>query len=266
MLIVGERINSTRKSIQDAIKARDAAFILKQAEDQIAQGAHFVDVNCAVTSGDEVQDIDWVVSIIQSGIKNVRLCIDSPNPMAIERALEVYKAGGDLMINSITADDDRINAILPLAIKYNTRLVALTMDEKGMPDTAMQRSEIAGKIMSRVESAGFDTSKLYFDPLTRPISTEPSQAMEFLKSIALIKGLGNVKTICGLSNVSFGLPNRKVINSAFVTMALAAGLDAAILDPLDKYVMSDVLASRALLVQDEYCGDYIKAFREGRLA
>lgn len=266
MLIVGERINSTRKSIQDAIKARDAAFILKRAEEQIVHGAHFVDVNCAVTSGDEVQDIEWVVSTIQEGIKNVSLCIDSPNALAIKRALEVYKANGELMINSITADDDRINVILPLAIKYNTRLVALTMDEKGMPDTAIQRAEIAGSIMAKVKRGGFDITRLYFDPLTRPISTEPSQAMEFLASISLIKGLGNVRTICGLSNISFGLPNRKVINSAFVTMALHAGLDAAILDPLDKYVMSDVLASRALLVQDEYCGDYIRAFREGRLA
>ena len=116
-----------------------------------------------------------------------------------------------------------------------------------------------------MKAAGFPEEDLYFDPLVRPVSTEPGQAKEFHGSIPLIKALGNVKTICGLSNISFGLPNRSLINASFLSMAIERGLDAAIVDPLDGRLMSSLSASRALLGLDEYCGDYIRAFREGAL-
>lgn len=265
MLIVGERINSTRPKVQEAIKTRNTAYILKEVHSQLAGGAKFIDINCAMTSGDEVQEIDWLVSVIQSEVKDVSLCIDSPNHLAIERALKVYKAGGELMINSITADEERIKSILPLAKKYNAKLVALTMDEHGMPDDVVGRFESAKKILERVKKDGFRPGDLYFDALIRPISTEPKQAYEFLKSIPMIKSLGDVKTICGLSNVSFGLPNRRLINSSFLAMAMHAGLDAAILDPTDSFIVSSIKASDALLGNDDYCAEYIKAFREGKL-
>lgn len=265
MIIIGERINSTRKSISEAIRSRNAAFILKEADIQRLAGAEFIDVNCAVTSGDEVQDIDWVVSVIQSEIPDASICIDSPNYLAIDRALKVYKGKGGILINSITADDDRIGAILPLAMEYGAYVVALTMTERGMPDTAQERFEIAAVIMEKVRQRGFKPERLYFDPLIRPVSTEPGQAAEFLKSIPLIKSLGSARTICGLSNISYGLPRRSIINSSFLSMAVQAGLDAAILDPTDANIISTVRASRALLGQDEYCGEYIKAFREGKL-
>ncbi|MDD5423123.1 MAG: dihydropteroate synthase [Candidatus Omnitrophota bacterium] len=265
MYIIGERINSTRKSVQDAIKARNANLILKEASDQLRRGANFIDVNCAVTSGDEVQDIDWVISVIQSEIKDVSICIDSPNYLAIDRALKVYKAKGELMINSITGEDARIKRILPLAKAHNAKLIALTMDAKGMPHSAVERLEAAKHILERVVKEGFNPENLYFDPLIRPISTEPDQAKEFLISIQMIKGLGKVNTICGLSNVSFGLPDRSLINSTFLAMAVHAGLDAAILDPTDRNVISSLKASCALMGMDDFCGDYIKAFREGAL-
>ncbi|MBP7056525.1 MAG: dihydropteroate synthase [Candidatus Omnitrophica bacterium] len=265
MLIIGERINSTRKSINEAIKSRNAAFILKEARDQTAAGAEFIDVNCAVTSGDEVQDIDWVISVIQSEMPDVSICIDSPNYLAIDRALKVYKGNGKTLINSITADDNRIDSILPLAMEYGASVVALTMTERGMPDTASERADIASSIMEKVRRKGFKKDRLYFDPLIRPVSTEPGQASEFLKAIPLIKTLGEVRIICGLSNVSYGLPRRSAINSAFLAMAIYAGLDAAIVDPTDVNIRSILKASSALLGNDEYCGEYIKAFREGKL-
>ncbi len=265
MIIIGERINSTRSKINEAIKARNAQFILKEARNQCAAGARFIDINCAVTMGDELQDIDWVISVIQSEIPDVSLCIDSPNYLAIERALKTYSAAGRLFINSITAEDTRIRQIVPLALKYNANLVALTMDETGMPNTAEERFEIARKIFDRVRAEGFPPENIYFDALIRPISTEPVQATEFLRSIPMIKKLDNVKTICGLSNVSFGLPNRGLINSIFLSMAIQAGLDAAILDPTDRQVAMSIAASRALLCQDGYCAEYIKAYREGKL-
>jgi 5-methyltetrahydrofolate--homocysteine methyltransferase len=139
------------------------------------------------------------------------------------------------------------------------------MDESGMPNTAEERFAIAKNILIKVKELGLPEENLYFDPLIRPVSTEPSQAKEFLRSIPMIKGLGKVKTICGLSNVSYGLPDRKLINSVFLTMAIADGLDAAILDPTDKRIMSSIAASGALLGTDEYCAEYIGAFRAGRL-
>ena len=265
MMIIGERINSTRANIQDAIKKRNAAAILKEAGSQADAGADFIDINCAVTSGDESQDMDWVISVIQSSaIKETNISVDSPNYLAIARALEVHKGAGNMIVNSITGEESRIRNILPLALKYNAKLIALAMDEKGMPNTATERFEMVKKILDRVKKEGIKEDDIYFDPLIRPISTEPNQADEFLKSLPLIKKLG-VKTICGLSNISFGLPNRSLINSAFLSMAIREGLDAAILDPLDKRVMSSVYASRALNAADPYCAGYIKAFREGQL-
>lgn len=265
MLIIGERINSTRSKIREAISERNAAHILKEAKEQLAAGAEYLDVNCAVTSGDELQDLDWMISVIQSEIPDVSLCIDSPNYLAIERGLKVYKGKGRLFINSITGEDSRIHNIVPLAVKYNTKLVALTMNDKGMPDTAKDRLAIAEHIVERVKRDGFNIENLYIDALVRPISTEPAQAMEYLNSIKMIKSLGGVKTICGLSNVSYGLPNRSLINSVFLAMAMSNGLDAAIIDPGERHIASSLAASNALLANDEYCAEYIKAFREQKL-
>lgn len=265
MIVIGERINSTRPAIQAAIKARSVSSIVKEVLSQARAGADFIDINCAMTSGDELQDIEWAVSVIQNEIKDVSICIDSPNYLAIERALSTYKGKGSLMINSITGEEERINRVLPLALKYKAGLIALTMDKGGMPNTAEERRNIAAKIYDKAKKEGFDTAKLYFDPLIRPISTEPNQAKEFLRAIPMIKSIGNVRTVCGLSNVSFGLPNRGLINSIFLSMAIHSGLDAAILDPTDKHITSSLKASQALLGLDEYCGEYIKTFREGKL-
>jgi cobalamin-dependent methionine synthase I len=264
VIIIGERINSTRAHIQEAMKARNTAFILKEAKRQLESGANFIDINCAMSLGDEVQDIDWIISVIQSQIPDVSICLDSPNYLAIKKGLEVYKARGEIFINSITGEQSRIDHIVPLAVKYNTKLIALTMGAGGMPNTAEDRFGIAKDIITKVSVKGFKAENLYFDPLIRPISTEPEQAKEFLRAIPMIKSLG-AKTVCGLSNISYGLPDRKVINSTFLAMTIQSGLDAVILDPTEKQVMSSVTAARALMCDDEYCGEYIKAFREGRL-
>lgn len=264
MLIIGERINSTRAHIQEAMKSRNSSFIAKEARKQIAAGADFIDINCAMSLGDEAQDIDWMISVIQSEIGDVSICIDSPNYLAIQRALEAYRAKGKLFINSITGEQTRIDLIVPLAVKYNTALIALTMGSGGMPNSAEERFVIAKDILAKVQKKGFKAEDLYFDPLIRPISTEPEQAREFLMSIPMIKSLG-ARTVCGLSNISYGLPDRKIINSTFLAMAIQSGLDAAILDPTEKQVVSSIAAAEALMCKDEYCAEYIKAFREGRL-
>lgn len=264
MIIIGERINSTRPQIQAAIKSRNSALILKEAVSQVNAGADYIDVNCAQALGDEVQDIDWAVSVIQSEIEDANICIDSPNYLAIERALDIYKAKGELIINSITGEEARMKKILPLAMRRKAKVIALAMDERGLPETAADRFEMAKKILEQVKREGLKLEDLYIDPLVRPVLTEPKQAKEFLEALPLIKNLG-VKTICGLSNVSFGLPDRSLINHTFLSMAIHAGLDAVILDPLDKKVLAALKTSKALLGMDDYCIDYIKSFREKKL-
>jgi len=260
MLIIGERINTTRKPVQKAVEEKDAKFIQEEARKQADAGANYIDVNCGTSVKNEISDMKWLVETVQAVVE-LPLCIDSPNPEALEAGLAIHK--GKPIINSITGEQSRMEMILPLVEKYKTSVVALTMDETGMPHTAAQRTDIAKKIIDAVVKRGIAEEDIYFDALVRPISTEPGQAIEFLESLKSIKSLAKVKTICGLSNISFGLPKRALINAAFLTMAVYAGLDAALIDPLDKRMLAAVKVSEALLGRDEFCLNYINASRAG---
>ena len=263
MLIVGERINSSRKEILEAIKARDTRFIQDEVKRQLNYGADALDVNAAMSREREADDMEWLVNVIQE-VTDVPLCIDSPNPEAIKRALSVHK--GKAMVNSVTAEKKRINEIIPLVKQYHASVVALTMNEEGMPDTASARLDIAKRILETLLKSEIGREDIYLDPLVRPISTETNQAKEFLCALRLIKEeLTGVRTICGLSNISYGLPKRSLINATFLAMALDCGLDAAIIDPADKMVRASLKASQALLGEDNYCLNYITAAREGKL-
>lgn len=261
MLIIGERINTSRPAIKKAVESKDESFILDEALRQIEAGASMVDVNCGTSMDKELEDMMWLVKTIQKS-QDIRLCLDSPNLEVLKEAIGIHK--GPAMINSITAEKSRYEKILPICKKYNSSVIALTMDEKGMPQTAQERFEIATIIMEICQQYGISKDKIYFDPLTRPASSEQKQAQEFLDAIKLIKELG-LKTIAGLSNISYGLPKRRLLNKTFLSMACASGLDACIIDPLDQSLMSAISASQAILGQDEYCRDYIKAYREGKL-
>ncbi|MCK4462912.1 MAG: dihydropteroate synthase, partial [Candidatus Omnitrophica bacterium] len=171
---------------------------------------------------------------------------------------------GRAMINSITAEKSRYEKILPLCKDYDCLLTALTLDEKGMPETAQDRFELATIIMEICERYGVPKDRIYFDPLVRPISAEQKQAKEFLGAIKLIKELG-LKTIAGLSNISFGLPKRQLLNKTFLPMAHSNGLDACIVDPLDISLMRTIMTSSTILGEDEYCKGYLKAYRQGKL-
>ncbi|MBI3991325.1 MAG: dihydropteroate synthase [Candidatus Omnitrophica bacterium] len=264
MLIIGERINSTRKGVQEAIEKKDAAFIQEEALKQFKSGAHFIDINCGnPDEAKELENLEWAIGLVQKTV-DAPLCVDSSSVRALEKGLSLCNKPG--MINSTTGEKKMLDKILPLAKKYNARLVALTNDEKGMPKTAEDRIKIAEYILKEAKNAGVPEENIYFDCLVRPISAEPDQAVEFLRAVTLIKKLGDTKTACGLSNVSFGLPQRKLINSTFMCMAIYAGLDAAIVDPTDSRMLTSIFASEALIVKDEYCMNYITAIREGRLS
>jgi len=261
MLIVGERINTSRKSIAEAVKAKNADAIKNEAKIQAEAGANYIDVNSGTSLDKEPQDLLWLVETVQSCVE-LPLCIDSPNPEAIKVALAAHK--GEAIINSVTAEANRAEVLLPLVKEYSANVVGLAVDEKGIPKTAEERFEIAKKILDLTSKAGIDKEKILIDAVVQPVSTDSNQGREFLKAITLIKTLG-LKTIAGLSNVSFGLPNRVGLNAAFLSSAITVGLDAAIIDITDKKIATAVYAGLAIAGRDEYCQNYLKAFREGKL-
>jgi 5-methyltetrahydrofolate corrinoid/iron sulfur protein methyltransferase len=263
MLIVGERINTTRKSIDAAVEARNAELIRDEATKQAEAGANLIDVNTGTRLKTEMVDMEWLVNVVQEVLDN-RLCIDSPNPAAIEVGVKLAKQKP--LVNSITAESERIEAIMPMVKEYRTSVVALTMDEGGMPGTGEDRHRIACKIMDMIAEYNIPMDDIYFDPLVQPIGSSPDQGLAVLEGIKLIRAsFPDAHIICGLSNISFGLPDRKLLNRIFLPMAALAGLDAAIMDPTDKSLMSSLMASCALLAQDEFCLRYIRAWREGNL-
>lgn len=261
--IIGERLNSTRGAVARAIANRDAEFVRNEALLQTQAGAQYLDVNAAAGVSREIEDLRWMVQVIQEAV-DTPLCIDSPDPKAIAAGAEA--ARGDLIVNSITAERARAEEILPVVRERGTRVVGLAMGETGIPSTAAERCDLANAIVELAARYDVPAERVYIDALVRPVSTEGAQGREFLEALPLIRSaIPGVHLVCGLSNVSFGLPNRQLLNRTFLAMAMAAGLDAAILDPLDARLMGTARAGCALLDMDEYCVGYLSAHREGLL-
>lgn len=263
MLIVGELINSSRKPIAQAIAARDKAYLQEIAVKQVEAGAHVIDVNCGTSIGEEAAVMEWLVDIVQE-VVDVPLCIDSPSPRALEAGLARHK--GKAMVNSITAEKQRWEEVLPLVQKYKASVIALCMDDSGMPESVEDRLRVAEKLVPNLVAAGVPEEDIYLDPLIKPLSVSSFYGREAIESTrALREKYPRVHLICGLSNISYGLPERRLLNRAFMVMCLTAGMDAFILDPLDKPLMSLLVAAKALCGQDEYCLEYITAARSGKL-
>lgn len=262
MLIVGELINTSRKAINEVVENRDAEYIKKIAREQLEAGADYIDVNCGTQVFDEVETMEWLVNTVQEAVE-APLCLDSPNPKAIEAGLALVKFGQP-MINSITGETERFEQILPLVQKYKAKIVALCMDDNGMPNTAEERMAVVRVLHEKLTDAGVPEEDIYFDPLVKPISVANNAGLEVLETVRLItKEYPNVHKVCGLSNISYGLPNRKVLNRLFVVQTMTMGMDGYILNPLDKTMMGFVHASKALLGQDPFCMGYLTAHRNG---
>ncbi|MGE5484021.1 MAG: methyltetrahydrofolate cobalamin methyltransferase [Ignavibacteriales bacterium] len=260
MLIVGELINSSRKNIQPAVELKDAGFVQDVAQKQVDAGAGFVDVNAGTFVDREPELLAWLVTTVQA--KTEAACsIDSANPKAIEAALAVHR--GKAMINSITLEESRYSGIVPLVVKYGCKVVALAMDGRGIPETAKARAEIAGELVKRLTADGVARDDIYLDPLVQPISTNSNNGAIVLDTIRFIAEDLGVNSICGLSNVSYGLPVRSLVNRTFLVLAMGAGLKAAIINPLDKRLMSLLRSAEALLGRDAFCRGYLTAYRKG---
>lgn len=262
MLIIGELINSTRKQIRKAIEEKDGAYIQSLAKRQAEAGANWVDVNAGAFPNDEVEKVQWLISVIRE-VTEVPLSIDSPRPAAVEAGLAM--AGKDPFLNSISAESDRYKTLIPFLKKYNARVVALSLDDGGMTDDMGRVWEVADGLIKRLEDEGVPPDHIFVDPLIRPVSTNPEYGMGALEVVAKItERHPQVHKTCGLSNVSYGLPRRKLLNQVFVAMAVAKGMDSAIVDPLDPRMMATIVAAEALAGKDQFCMGYISAEREGR--
>ncbi|RJQ65335.1 MAG: methyltetrahydrofolate cobalamin methyltransferase [Desulfobacteraceae bacterium] len=266
MEIIGEKINTTRKAVEAAVRQRDAAFIQDLARRQAEAGAAYLDINSGLPLDprEEAADFEWLVPLIQS-VADVPLCLDTAHPQVIEAGLRLHK--GRAMINSVNGDPAVLESILPLAGRYQCKVIALTTSrEKKIPANSAERLEIAKAIAHRAGEYGVPLEDIYFDPLVLSLATDQRNALVFLETLKAIKlALPGAKTVSGLSNISFGLPKRKLLNQAFLVLAGNAGMDAAIADPTDKALMAMVTATEALANKDEYCARYLQAFREGRL-
>ena len=262
MLIVGELINTSRKAVGEAVDNKDAQYIQQVALEQVAAGADYIDVNCGKKVFEELTNMEWLVNTIQA-VTDKPLCIDSPNPAALEVGLKLCKCAKP-MINSISDEGHRFEEVLPLVLKYNAKIVALCMDDKGMPDTAADRMRVTDNLYRKLTEAGVKDDDIYFDPLVKPVSSVGSAGVEVLETIKLIKqNYPKTHFMCGLSNISYGLPERKVLNRLFVAQTMAVGMDGYILNPSDKSMMGVIHAAKALLGQDDYCMGYLAAYRKG---
>jgi len=265
MLIIGELINSTRKEVKKALQNRDGGAIRRLAQRQIEAGADVLDINTAESRKREIEDMEWVIGLIYDEVGDkTRLSIDSPNPEAVTRGLELCHARP--LVNSISNDPKVQEALLPLLGHYEAEVIGLTMGSgKGMPMTVEARLEEADLLIKSLQSHNFPLQNLYIDPLVMTIGSNQEQAQAVIDTVRAIKerwGNLGVKTSVGLSNVSYGLPKRSIINRAFLAMLLEAGLDAALIDPTDRGMMDILKASEALLGTDAYCMQYIKYMRE----
>ena len=264
MLVVGEKINTSRKSIAAAVEAQDVDFISGVAREQTEAGAHYIDVNAGTFLDKEVDYLCWLVETVQNAV-DLPLCLDSPNPKALAEAIKHHK--GEPMINSISLEKERYEALLPVVTGWPCRVVALCMAETSMPTTVEERVQVGAQLINKLTNKGIPLEKIYVDPLVQPVSVDTEMGTAVLGAIhGIMKDFPGVNTICGLSNISFGLPMRKVINRNFLSLCMASGLSAAILDPTDQQLMATLLSTDMLLGRDEYCENFIEAYQNGRIS
>jgi 5-methyltetrahydrofolate--homocysteine methyltransferase len=262
MFIVGELINASRKSMKTAISNMETEAVLKVAKDQYEAGADYLDVNAGIFVGKEEEYVNWMVKTIQENIDAV-CCIDTPDPNVLESALKIHK--GTPMLNSISLEKERFDRMIPIVSGSDLKVIALCMGDTGMPYTKDERMKIANELVNKLVQKNVKVENIYVDLLVQPIGSGDHLGMEFLNSVEAIHAeFPGIHTVAGMSNISFGIPNRKFANQIFMVMAITKGLDSAIMNPLDKQMMANIIAAETLAGKDEYCEHYMNSYREGK--
>jgi 5-methyltetrahydrofolate--homocysteine methyltransferase len=256
--IIGERINPTGKKLySQELREGKTAYIRREAQEQTELGASLLDVNCGVPGVDEPAALERAV-FAASGVSSLPLVLDSSDPEALERGLKA--ADGKVLINSVSGEEKSLKAILPLARKYGAAVIGLALDNSGIPETAEGRLAVARRILAAAVAVGLPPQDLVIDCLTLTVSAEQKRAMETLRAVRAVKGELGLATVLGVSNISFGLPSRPVLSATFFAMALAAGLDAAIINPKEEKMMDAYRAAMVLLGHDERAEEYIACY------
>jgi cobalamin-dependent methionine synthase I len=261
LAIIGEKINGTRRRVAEAIERRDTAAIRDLAMRQAEAGAAWLDVNAGTPSSAEPEDLVWLIKTIQSVVE-IPLCLDSANPAALAAGMRIVDRTP--MVNSVSGEPQRVEGILPLVAEHGCSVIALSMDSAGIPATCDGRLAVARRLMTEIRARGVPDDHVYLDPLAMTLATNSEGAKITLETIRALCGeFPNAHVTMGLSNISFGLPARSYINRAFLTLALAEGLDSAIMDPLDREMMAALVAADLVLGRDHHCLNYTRAYRAG---
>ena len=263
MLIVGERINTSRKSVNEAVAKRDAAYIMADVQKQVKAGADYIDVNAGSRIGSEMEDLQWLVGVVEAAV-DVPLAVDSPDPKVLQAIARKVKQRP--MINSTTAESPRFEAMKGVLQERECDIVALCMDDRGIPKTVDEALNNASFLVQNLTQLGVPLERIHLDPMIQPISVNKDNGFLAVETIRSLKReFPEVRTICGLSNVSFGLPNRFLLNRLFMILCIGAGLTGAIVDPLDQKMMTHILVAETLTGRDDYCMKYLAANRAGTL-
>jgi cobalamin-dependent methionine synthase I len=261
--VIGERINSSRKNVQSAVIKRDEAYIVEDVKKQQEAGASFIDVNSAARIGHEAEDMKWLIDTIQP-VVSVPLCLDSPDPAILEMAYQMVEKTP--MINSISLEKERFEAMMPFLDGKDCKVIALCMDDTGMPSSSTVIVGRAETLVQELGKIGIKPSSIYLDPLVQPISTDDTKGTMVLDAVRSIKEkFAEVHISGGLSNISYGLPQRKIINRTFIALMMNAGMDSAIIDPLDESIMATIRTADMLLGNDNFCVEYLKGVRSGAI-
>ena len=259
-VIIGERINPTgRKILAEEMKAGNYDRVVADAVAQVEAGAHMLDVNAGIPLADEPAILAEAIKLVQS-VTDVPLSIDSSIVAALESGLAVYR--GKALVNSVTGEEDRLETVLPLVARHGAAVVAISNDETGISEDPDVRFEVARKIVERAQDHGISRSDVVVDPLVMPIGAINSAGRQVMHIVSRLRRELKVNSTCGASNVSFGLPNRNGINSAFLTMAIGAGMTSAITNPLHGEVMQAVLGADVMMGKDPDCARWIAKYRE----
>lgn len=259
-VIIGERINPTgRKILAEEMKNGDYSRVESDARAQVASGATMLDVNAGIPLADEPRILAEAIQLVQS-ITDVPLSIDSSIVAALEAGLEVYQ--GKPLLNSVTGEDERLEAVLPLVAKYKCAVVAISNDEAGISENPDERFDVAKKIVERAADYGIPYSDIVVDPLVMPVGAVNSAGKQVVHLVKRLREELKVNTTCGASNFSFGIPNRKGMDAHFLSMAIGAGMTSAITNPLHEEVMQGVMAANVVMGHDNNCAKWLKRYRQ----
>ncbi len=263
MIIIGEKINGAIPSVSKAIEAGDEEAIRELARKQVEAGATYIDICAGRAPENEKEEMLWLIGIIESET-DTPLCLDSPNAQLLKELIPMVKSKG--IANSISDEGDKCDVLLPVIEKYGWDVVALTCDDTGIPEKADKKAEIAFRLIDKCAKYGIPPDRIYVDPLVLALSAVNDSMINFMGAITDIKAkYPTVKFTSGLSNISYGMPYRKIVNQLFLALSMSVGMDSAIVDPTNRDIIATILAAEALLNRDKFCRQYNKAYRAGKI-